>query len=102
MHRNARAESTVKTVRREVTRRSPAESSQANILPQSVEVPADDDFDADSVQEFCRRHRISLSFYYKLKGQGLTPDEMRLGTRVLITREAQRRWRRQREAASAA
>jgi hypothetical protein len=93
----------MKTIERGVTGRGPAESSQASALPQSVEAPVDDDdYDADTVREFCRRHRISLSFYYKLRAAGLAPDAMKLGARVLITREAQRRWRREREAASAA
>jgi hypothetical protein len=96
----------MKNVRPEVTGRGPAEASHADALPQSeasVDDDEDDDhFDADTLPEFCRRHRFSLSFYYKLKAQGLTPDELRLGTRVLITREAQRRWRREREAASPA
>ena len=58
--------------------------------------------DAMSLPEFCRQHSISLSFYYKLRQQGLGPDEMRLGTRVLVTREAAATWRAARTAAGAA
>jgi hypothetical protein len=56
---------------------------------------------AFSVPEFCDSHRISKSRYYELKQQGLTPDEMVVGRRRLISFEAAARWRRQREAAAA-
>ncbi len=57
---------------------------------------------AYSLNEFCAAHRIGRAFYYKLKAQGLGPREMRLGSRVIITREAAERWRREREAATQA
>ncbi|MGY8679770.1 hypothetical protein Q2941_18520 [Bradyrhizobium sp. UFLA05-153] len=50
--------------------------------------------DAYSIEEFCRRHSISVAFYYKLRDLGLTPREMEKGARVLITREAAADWRR--------
>jgi hypothetical protein len=59
-----------------------------------------DDADAFSVTEFCRRNRISVQLFYKLKPQGLMPPTFRLGARVLISREAAAAWRREREAAS--
>jgi hypothetical protein len=59
-----------------------------------------DDADAFSVAEFCRRNRISVQLFYKLKPQGLMPPTFRLGARVLISREAAAAWRREREAAS--
>ena len=55
-----------------------------------------------SVASFCVAHGISESFFYKLKAQGLGPDEMRLGSRILITHEAAARWRTAREAATVA
>ena len=51
------------------------------------------DLDAFSIREFCERHGISQSFYHKLRNQGLGPRTLRLGSRVLITREDARRWR---------
>lgn len=59
-----------------------------------------DDVDAFSITEFCRRNRISVQLFYKLKPQGLMPRTFRLGARVLISREAAAAWRRKREAAS--
>jgi len=55
--------------------------------------------DAYSIDVFCQRNGISKSFYHKLQGQGLGPRTMRLGSRVLITREDARTWRKQRTAA---
>ena len=52
---------------------------------------------AFSIQEFCDAHRISRSRYYELKKQGMTPVEMIVGHRRLISFEAASAWRRQRE-----
>jgi predicted DNA-binding transcriptional regulator AlpA len=54
------------------------------------------DLDCYSILEFCRRHGISRPHFYRLREQGLTPVEFRLGARVLITREAAEAWRRER------
>ena len=61
-----------------------------------------DEVDAFTVPEFCRRHKISVSFFYKLVGLGKGPRLMKAGTRTLVTKEAAADWRREREAASAA
>jgi len=53
--------------------------------------------DAMTIAEFCRRHGISRGMYYKLP-RDQRPTEMRVGRRVLITREAAEAWRRHREA----
>jgi hypothetical protein len=45
-----------------------------------------------TIEEFCHDHSISRSFYYKMKKLGIGPDEMRHGTAVRITREAEMRW----------
>ena len=56
---------------------------------------------AFSIREFCKLHAISERFYFKLKADGRGPDEINLGHRVLISREAAARWRAEREAESA-
>jgi hypothetical protein len=61
--------------------------------------PEDDCF---TIAEFCARHKFTRQFYHELRKLGLTPREIRLGTRVLISREAAIQWRREREAATAA
>jgi hypothetical protein len=58
------------------------------------------DGDAYSIGEFCARHRISAQLFYKLRPQGLMPATFRVGTRVLISREAAAAWRRERENAA--
>ena len=58
----------------------------------------------DLALEFCEAHGISEGMFYKMKKQnrGLTPREMKIGTRTLITFEAAAKWRAEREAASTA
>ena len=68
----------------------------------STSTPDELDGLAFTVAEFCAAHRLSIPFYYKLRQQGLGPAEIRLGTKVLISREAATAWRRAREAATAA
>jgi hypothetical protein len=58
------------------------------------------DPDAYSIREFCERHNISTSFFHKLRHQGLGPRTLRLGSRVLITREAAKAWRKRHVEAS--
>jgi hypothetical protein len=60
----------------------------------------DTDRDADTLDEFCRRNRFSRSMYYKMKAAGLGPAEFYVGTRVMISKEAGRAWRRAREKAA--
>jgi hypothetical protein len=53
--------------------------------------------DCYSVDEWrARNGGISRAHWYRLRAQGLTPVEFRLGTRVLITREDAEAWRRER------
>ncbi|WP_338822734.1 hypothetical protein WDM22_02090 [Bradyrhizobium septentrionale] len=61
---------------------------------------AADEADAFSIREFCRRNRISVQSFYKFRTE--MPDTFRVGTRVLVSKEAAARWRAAREAASAA
>src|SRR5262245_27073413 len=57
--------------------------------------------DAFTIDEFCAQHRLSKSFFYKLKTLGLAPATIKLGSKVLITREAAAEWRAAREAETA-
>ena len=59
-----------------------------------------DDTDSFGVAEFCRRHGFSTQLFYKFKSN--MPVTFRVGTRVLISREAAAAWRRKREAAGQA
>lgn len=53
--------------------------------------------EALSIALFCQLHSISRSTYFNLRADGRAPREMRVGTRVLISREAAADWRRERE-----
>jgi len=55
------------------------------------------DAEAFTIPEFCQAHRISESLFYRLRAEGEGPVVMRIGARVLISKEAAARWRRVRE-----
>jgi hypothetical protein len=61
----------------------------------------DEQQDAYTIAEFCVKHRVGRAFYFKIKAQGIGPKEMRVGAKVLISREAAAAWRRARETESA-
>ena len=50
--------------------------------------------EAPTISEFCKSHRISMSYFYLLRDRGLAPKVMRLGRRILITKESAAEWRR--------
>jgi hypothetical protein len=79
----------------EPTRKSPRQKHERDWNARGPPIDDDAGVDAYSITTFCKRHGISESFYHKLKSQGLGPATMRIGTRVLITREAAKAWRRQ-------
>jgi hypothetical protein len=62
-------------------------SEQANYLT---------DPDAYSIRQFCDRHNISESFFFRLRARGEGPAMIAVGKRRLITREAARAWRKRR------
>lgn len=59
------------------------------------------ELEAFTIDEFCRAHKFSRASYFNLKKDGCGPREMRVGTRVIISREAAADWRRDREAIAA-
>lgn len=50
-----------------------------------------------SIEEFCRRNKISRSTFYALLQAELGPKTLKIGRSVRIRRSAERRWRRQME-----
>jgi hypothetical protein len=80
---------------RRLTRKEQARKAKAR--PERT-VP--DEGDAYSIQEFCKRHRISIQLFYKYEND--MPDTFNVGKRRLISREAAARWRAEREEAGAA
>jgi hypothetical protein len=71
--------------------RSRKESGQARAPPFEALL-------AFTIPEFARLHGFSPAYYYILRARGEGPQEMRLGRRVLVSREAAARWRETREA----
>jgi predicted DNA-binding transcriptional regulator AlpA len=57
--------------------------------------------EAYTIDEFCRSHGFSRAHYFNMQKDGQGPRVMRLGSRVLISREAAADWRVSREAAAA-
>jgi hypothetical protein len=55
---------------------------------------------AFSVPKFCAIHGICFGTYWNLKKRGEQPREMLVGRRVLISVEAAKEWRKEREAAT--
>jgi hypothetical protein len=51
------------------------------------------ELDAYTIMEFCRRHSISRGGYYNLRAAGEGPKEKKVMSRVLISREAAAEWR---------
>jgi hypothetical protein len=49
--------------------------------------------DAYTILEFCKRHRISVSTFHKLRKEGRGPELMWPGSQCRITREAAAAWR---------
>ena len=74
--------------------------ARSEVTGRKPTVLAVDDADAFSIGEFCRRHGISVQAFYKYKDE--MPAMFRVGSRVLISREAASAWRRAREQAQAA
>jgi hypothetical protein len=54
--------------------------------------------DAHTIPSFCESNAISESKYFDLKRRGKGPREIDLGDRIIITPEAERDWRVEREA----
>jgi predicted DNA-binding transcriptional regulator AlpA len=53
---------------------------------------------AFSIAQFCARNNISRSFFYKLRKAGKAPRTMRVGGRQIVSPDAEREWRCEREA----
>src|SRR5262252_830515 len=53
-----------------------------------------------SIPQFCQLHGWSVSEFYEKRKQGLTPEELRIGNRVWITKEAAAAWRKARTEAT--
>ena len=48
-----------------------------------------------TVDEFCRRNRMSRATFYYLLRRGLGPEVLKVGSMTRVSEEAERAWRRQ-------
>ncbi len=64
--------------------------------------PASMPLGAFSIAGFCLAHSLSEAMFFKMRAQGLGPDEMAVGRRRMISIESAARWRVEREAAAKA
>jgi hypothetical protein len=60
------------------------------------------DLDSYTVDEWCRRRRVCRATFYNLRKKGRGPKVMKIGTRTLISREADDEYRRALEAEDSA
>lgn len=51
-----------------------------------------EDREAVSILEFCKIYGISVSLFYKLRGEGRAPKTLKVGNRCLITKKAAATW----------
>lgn len=50
--------------------------------------------EAYTIEQFCQAHGFSKAHYFNIAREGKGPRIMRVGSRVLISREAAADWRR--------
>ncbi len=63
------------------------------VLSMSIGDPQMSDKQAYTIPEFCSAHSICRNSYYKLREIGKAPRVMRLGSKVLISKEEATAWR---------
>jgi predicted DNA-binding transcriptional regulator AlpA len=54
--------------------------------------------DCFDIRSFCEANHISRGFFYKIAAEGKGPRTIRIGRKVLISREAAAEWRQRMEA----
>lgn len=47
---------------------------------------------SSTIAQFCTRHHIGHTTYFKMRKDGCSPKELRVGRVVRITAEAEREW----------
>lgn len=63
-------------------------------------IPAISIENSSTISEFCHRHQMGRTTYFKLRKLGLAPKEIRAGRLVRIGADAERNWIAQRQAAA--
>ena len=76
----------------------PRATSATALAAQSATPAVELEADAMSIETFCARHGISRATFYLMRADGRAPTMMKVGTRILVSREAAEAWRRKMEA----
>lgn len=45
-----------------------------------------------TIPQWCAAYHVSRGYYYTLKEQGMAPQEIRMGNRVIILRQSAEKW----------
>lgn len=72
---------------------TPGKKKKVAVKRQRRERLPGDETEAASIEGFCRKHGISVAYYYELRKEGLAPREVTIGRRILITKEDAAAWR---------
>ena len=67
-----------------------AHATQTNAAPHPRSIPG-----------FCQRHGICVATFYNMKKQNAAPRVMKIGSRSIITEEAEAEWLRKMQSAAA-
>lgn len=68
-------------------------SKEIHIPPAPTQaVGAAGPLDSSTIDQFCARHRMGRTTYFKIRSHGYGPKELRYGRLVRITAEAEREW----------
>lgn len=67
-------------------------------MPRPINCSRNIALDCFTREEFCAAHRIGRTKYFELRKSGKGPDEIKIGSKMLITRESAARWRAARDA----
>jgi hypothetical protein len=85
--------------RPEITGRKPGSINKTTMETRATGPPIEVPHAAFTIAEFCEAHRMSQSFYFKIRGLGLGPRECRTLNKITITGESAAEWRRANETA---
>jgi hypothetical protein len=67
-------------------------------MPRRINCSRDITLECFTREEFCAAHRIGRTTYHELRKSGKGPVEMRIGSKILISRESAAAWRAARDA----
>ncbi len=101
LERRIRAARAIVQAEDKIRRPAPLRQPGDGDAPERQIVRLGTDKDAFNIVEFCQRHGLSRASFYNLEKAGQAPRIMRVGARVMVSKEAAADWRRERETVAA-